>query len=485
VTPKQPRLRTLLHLAWPATLSFLLNNTYRINDQYWIQALGTEAQAAIGAMMFVAIMTFALYCLSASGTLALVARYEGANLPEERDRVARHALLFAFLIGVTMMLVGPFLIEPITGLMNLSDGARAHAGDYLRGFFQLAPPMVMILALDHIFIGRGATIVPMLMQITAVALNFVLNPILIYGRTLQETIQVSGIQRFPGIDYAAELAVRWDLQPLGLEGASLATGMSRLLALTIGLCILRFGFGMPLWFKRLPNFKVIGQIARISRPVSWSISVYAGVYWVLYALVLSRLDESVQAGFGIGFQVFEGLAFPTYLGIAMAGSSLVGRALGARDPELAMGWVALSRRAGYASGLLFMLLFWLGAAPLAGVFAEDPDVLRQTIIYAHVLAFSQLFVAMETVNEKVLLGSGYTRPITVITLVGNTMRIPFAYLFAITMGGAGAGVYWAINISTYFKAFAYRRVVQQGAWLEHKLENLASLSDEPVPPLEA
>ncbi|MFT6364331.1 MAG: Na+-driven multidrug efflux pump, partial [Planctomycetota bacterium] len=66
-------------MAWPATLSFLLNNSYRINDQFWIKGLGADAQSAIGAMMYVAIMTFALYYFSAGGTLALVSRAEGAK----------------------------------------------------------------------------------------------------------------------------------------------------------------------------------------------------------------------------------------------------------------------------------------------------------------------------------------------------------------------------------------------------------------------
>lgn len=482
MTEGRTRLRTLLTLAWPATLSYLLNNTYRINDQYWIQGLGAEAQAAIGAMMFVAIMTFALYCLPASGTLSLVARHEGAEEPFERDRVARHALVLGLGVGLVVMAVGPLLIDTLVGLLGQEGAAAVHAAGYLRGFFAFAPAMVMILALDHIFIGRGYTIVPMLLQVVAVALNFLLNPILIYGRDLAATLETTGLAHFPGIGLAAELATSLDLAPRGLEGAALATGCSRALALVIGLCVLRFKFGMPLWFKRVPEAVILTRIVRISLPVSWSIAVYAGVYWVLFNLVLSKLDVAVTAGFGIGFQVFEGLAFPTYLGVAMAGSSLVGRALGARDQGLALAWVDVARRAGHALGVFYALLFLIGARWLAPVFTDDPAVLEQVLVYTGVLAFSQFFVAMETVNEKVLLGSGYTRPISGITFVGNGLRIPLAYVFALTWGGGGAGVYWAINVTTYIKALAYRWIVQQRKWLELKLESGAepSAPTEPI-----
>ena len=68
------RTRELLGLAWPAVLSYILNNTYRINDQFWIQGLGAEAQAAVGATFFLQILNFAFVFLSVGGTLALVSR---------------------------------------------------------------------------------------------------------------------------------------------------------------------------------------------------------------------------------------------------------------------------------------------------------------------------------------------------------------------------------------------------------------------------
>ena len=41
-------LKSLLWLAIPAMISALLNNAYRIIDQYAVQWIGTDAQAAVG-----------------------------------------------------------------------------------------------------------------------------------------------------------------------------------------------------------------------------------------------------------------------------------------------------------------------------------------------------------------------------------------------------------------------------------------------------
>ena len=73
-------------------------------------------------------------------------------------------------------------------------------------------------------------------------------------------------------------------------------------------------------------------------------------------------------------------------------------------------------------------------------------------------------------------GSRNGCPISFVTFVGNGLRIPLAYVFALTWGGGGAGVYWAVNVTTYLKAFAYRAIVERGKWLQHRLSE-----DEPEP----
>ncbi|MFT6715165.1 MAG: putative MATE family efflux protein [Planctomycetota bacterium] len=453
----------VLRLAWPATLSFLLNNSYRINDQFWIKGLGADAQSAIGAMMYVAIMTFALYYFSAGGTLALVSRAEGAKDRSLRNSISRHAILLAITIGILVSIFGPMLVPTITAAMQLDGGIGVHAAAYLDAFFMMAPAMVIIIATDHIFIARGYTIVPMLLQLVAVSCNYFLNPILIYGVGSPEVM--ANYPNVPGLEAAMAVAAYFDIQGSGLHGAAMATGLSRLVASSLALILLHFVFDTPLnrWGK--PVFSLLKKMAVIAAPVSWSIAVYAGVYWLLYAFVLSELDDAVKAALGIGFQVFDGVSFPVFLGIGLAGSSLVGRSLGANDPDQCLIWVRTVRRTGYAAGAIFTLVFIFAAPSVISIFTSDPAVADAARTYAFVIGLSQIFVAVECVNEKVLSGSGHTMPIAPITLIGNLIRLPIAYTMALTFGMGAAGVWWAINLSTAFKALAYRRVVQKREWL--------------------
>lgn len=451
--------REVLRLAWPAVLSYVLNNAYRMNDQFWVQGLGGDAQAALGATFFVAIMNFSVVFLAAGGTLALIARATGAGDPEARQSVARHALLFGVTIGAVLTLFGTFATETIVSWLGLQSNVAALGADYLGALYAVILPLAVVPALDHVFIGWGDTKTPMRLLCLAVGLNYFLNPILIYGADA-----AAAVPGAPLAGVSASIAEALGIEGLGIRGAAYATGGSRLISVSIGLVILRTRRGVPLLGSLRPKLSRLRAIASISAPMSVSIATYAGVYWAVLALVLSRLDPAATAGLGVGFTVFEGAAYPCYLGVSIATASLVGRNLGAGNPDGAWGVIRSARAIGRVLGVTMALAFWFVAPLLAPLFTEDAGVLRETIRYCSVLAFSQYWVSVETINEKVLLGAGYTRPIMLISMTGNLLRIPLAFVLAVTLDHGAAGVWWAINLTTYFKAGLCWWTVQRGLW---------------------
>ena len=464
---RSERTWSLVHLAWPTALSYILNNAYRINDQFWIQGLGDEAQAAIGATFFVQVLNFAAIFLAVGGTLALVSRRTGARDAAGRDAVSRHALGMGLVLGAGLAAVSLPIVPRIVGALGLVGEPAAHGVDYLATLYWFLPSLALFPVLDAIFIGRGNTRVPMALQACAVVLNYVLNPLLIYGPRAGEEVSA------PGAAVIAALAADLGIEGQGIAGAAMATGIARTSVVLIGFCVLRFGLGTDLLGGRSTSWGAawssVRRIARISGPPALSIAIYALAYWGLLGLVLGRLDHTVTAGLGLGFQVFEGLAFPCYLGVSIAGASLVGRELGAGNREGVLEAVGSTRFVARVLGLGFAAAFWFGGTYLVPVFTEDAGVARETLGYVHVLALSQYWVAVEAVNERVLLGSGRTGPILWISPLGNLLRVPLAWVLATGLGHGAAGVWWAINLTTYLKAFLFWRNVQAGAWLEEAL----------------
>lgn len=435
--------RDLLHLAWPSIASFVCQSSYRVNDQYWVQGLGPEAHAALAPSTFVLVFNFSIFFLSVAGSMSLVARATGARSPEERDRVVRHALALGIAIAAGLGLVGILLADRIAPAFGLEGTTAALCTEYLRTIYWVTIPLALAPLVETIFIAMGDTRVPLVLQVLAVVTNLILNPCLILG---------------------------WGPFPaMGMTGAALATGLSRTLSAVLGLALLPRLHGVRLRGVGRIERRRLGQILRIGFPSAISISIYAAVYFVLIDLVLAPLGNPVLGGFAIGFNAFEGVAFPVYLGLSIAGSSLVGRNLGAGALDLAEQAVRSLQRVGLVAGLLGTLAFLSLGSVLVPQFTPDPDTAREAMGYVVILAFSQVFVAMEAVHEKVLLGAGHTSPIFWVSVPGNLLRIPLAWVLAGPLGLGAAGVWWAINLSTLAKAGAYFAFVKAGRWRTPRL----------------
>ncbi len=453
------RVRLLIALAWPIAISYLLQNSYRINDQFWVQGLGPEAHAAMGAALFVAIMNFALGFLPAGGALALCSRAFGARDEARFASLARHALLFALLVGGAMAAVGPALTPWITGVLGLEGSQAEMAEAYLIALYLVAPAQTVALIVEFLFLSRGRTVVPMVLQAIAIVLNFLWTPWLVYGPRAAEALP------FPGAGVAAWLASATGTPELGIAGAAWATGLARLTTAGLGLVLFAMLYRIGPFGGMRPRLGRMLELARISLPVCFSIALYAGVYWALLALVLRQLPMEVTAGLGLGFQIFEGLAYPSFLALGMAAASLVGRYLGAGDSQAVLETVASARVIGRWLGLGAALAFLFGGSLLGPLFTDDPRVLRELVLYVVILAFSQYQVAVETVNERILLGAGRTRSIPWISGIGNALRIPLGWALAIGAGLGGPGVWWAINLTTWLKSWLFWREVRRGDWL--------------------
>jgi putative MATE family efflux protein len=431
--------RGVLLLALPAIFSFLLNNGYRINDQYWVQGLGPEAHAALGACTPILIMNFAAVFLAIGGALPLVARATGAGRKGERDEVIRHALVLGGIIALFLCIVGWSLTPTVTGFLDVDGDTAALANRYLRFIYLGILPLVTAPIIDNIFIGMGNTKVPMILQSLAVVCNLVLNPLFIYGAG--------------------------SFEGLGIEGAALATCLSRAITTVLGLLVLRRMYGVHFLEGGPPRVRRLLNMVRLGLPMGLTIAFFSGVYLVLLALVISRLGRDVVGAFGIGFNTFESISFPFFLGIGLAGSSLVGRSLGAGDEAAAWKTVATVRRLGRLAGVTAALFFWFGGRWIAPLFTDDPGVLEETLRYVSILAFSQPFVAEEIVNEKILYGAGHPLAIFLISAPVNLLRIPQAWLLSQPLGLAAGGVWWAINATTYLKAGLFYWMVRRGQWI--------------------
>lgn len=420
----------VVRLALPAMASAVLNNTFRVIDQYAVGHISTAAQAAVGSTIFVLIANYGVHLLVAGGAGPLVARATGAGDEALAARATGTALVAAVGVALLVGLPAAWCAPELAALLGLSGETAENATTFLRWILALGAPLALGPVIDAVLIARGRTGLMMALQVSAAVLNFGLNVLFIQGFGL------------------------------GVRGAALATVVSRTLTGAVGVWVL-----LRLLRPRVAADGTLRRMVRIGAPISVNYFAYAGVYFLLLRVAISPLGPTVNAALGIGFSALEGLTYPMFLGLSVAVSSLVGRRLGAAEPEQATAAARLAFPLATGLGLAASALFFFGARPLCGIFTDDPATLEQAVLYAQVLAMSQLAVSWEALAEGVLSGAGDSRTIFWLSAPINVIRVPLAWWFAHVLGGGAAGVWWAINVTSYGKALAKGVAAARGRWV--------------------
>lgn len=425
-------LRPLLALAIPSAIFTFLTNGFRIVDQYFIQAVSVEAQAAIGSSVFVLIFTYATFELLAAGAGPLIARATGALDPAARRALLGEAIFGALLLTVILMVLGALGTPLITQTLGLEGQAAIECNQYLRAIFLTVLPLVLTPLVDQAFISMGLARPPLLLHALSLGLNIVLTPLLIHNAGL------------------------------GIVGAALASNIARGIGTGIGLLLLKQITGLT--FEDLKPRGQLRRILRIGTPMALGTAFFAIVYWALLKTSVSPLGTHVNAALGIGFSALEGCTWPVFHGLSLGAASLAGRHLGARRPDLARQIFYTALPLATLLGLAASLTFFFAGEFLTALFTDDIAVHRAATEYAVILAASQLFLAWEALSEGILAGAGDTRTVFWYSTPFNLIRIPLAWLLAFPMGFEAAGVWWAINLTTYAKALFKGWAVWQGHW---------------------
>lgn len=422
----------LVRLAAPAAASGILNNAFRVIDQYAAGSIGTDAQAAIGACTFVLIAFWAVTALVAMGAGPLVARATGAGDLALRSRIFGGSLTTAITIGAVSGVTLYALAHPIASALGLEGEVGNNGAVFLRTLAIGGPLLALAPLLDAVLVALGRTGVMMALQVGAAVLNALLNVVF---------IQVLG---------------------MGVEGTALATVIARAITGVLGVWVV--------WRVLEPRIAdlwpdaTLRRVARIGAPITLNTLWYATVYFLLLRVAITPLGSATTAALGIGFSALEGITYPMFLGISLGVSSLVGRHLGAGQPEQAERAAILGFPLALGLGVTAALVFYFGARPLTGLFTDDPEVLAAAMVYARTLAWSQIFVSVEALAEGVLQGAGHTRPVFWLSAPMNALRVPLAWFFAFPLGGGAEGVWWAINVTSLLKAVGKGIVAARGGW---------------------
>lgn len=414
--PRKPELRQLLRLSFPIVTVQVGIMVMGVVDTIMVGRLSAEALAAtaIGHVYFFIAAIFAMGALMALDPL--VSQAVGANDRLAIRRAVQRGLVLAFVLSVIGSIFLAFS-EPVLRLARQPSEIVPLAALYDRILIPGLPPLLTFVVLRQTLQSMTRMRAILITILIANVLNVVLNWVLIFGK--------------------------FGIPQLGVAGAAWATTISRFIMLA-GLLAFAWRDLRPLL---VPFDRSAFQLAPITRMLTLGAPI--GVHSLLeysafgvVSLLMGLLGTVEIAGHQIAINLAS-LTFMVPMGVAQAGSVLIGQAVGRGDDDGARRAAGASVLSGAGFMILTAILFLSLPALLASIYTTDLAVLALATVLIQIAGVFQIFDGLQVVGAGVLRGIGDTRVPMFAGLVGFWLiGMPIsAYLGFFTPLGA-PGLWW-------------------------------------------
>jgi len=451
-------LKSLLTLALPIVFGNLLQTGYQLVDAYWVGRLGANAVAAVAVCFPINFLLVALGSgFSVAGSV-LVAQNFGARNLKMVNHIAAQSLVLETGLALALT-VGAYAASPyILHLMGAGPDIFELANQFQRVLFWGLTFNFGFLMFQALMRGVGEVKIPLYINLATLGLNFVLDPLFIYG---------------------------WGPVPgLGVAGSATATIITQALSVAAGLVVLLRGrSGIQLSFKGFrPDWALMGRVFRLGAPSSVDLSARALGLSMLTTLA-AGFGTAVLATYGIGSRIIA-LAIIPALGISLACSTLVAQNVGARNLPRALQTANYALGVSFTTLLVLSGLIWLAARPLVGFFLQgDPVVSEQAVAFVRIASLSLCFTGVQQTVSGAFRGVGNTLSAMVLTITGIwVLQFPVAWYLSHHTGLGFRGIWWSFVVANVGIAVVAGLWYWRGHWHSRELADpLQKQVDKAVP----
>lgn len=435
----------ILNISFPAIIEMSLNTLVGIIDTLMISyIIGKEGLSAAGYANQIIFSLIFIFTSFNAGATAMISRYFGEKNYPRLNKVFGMNISLNISIAILATFFSFVLAEQVMSIFDMEQEVLEMSISYFK-----------IVSLGQIFLffsfaaaaslrGVSDTKTPMIITGIANLINIVGNYVL-----------MTGFAFFPN---------------LGMDGAAVATTISRVIAALLYLKILLKGRNhLQLSIK---NLQLESKIFK----TLWNLSYTAGLEQIFMqfsflasGLFVSYLDTTAEATYRILLNI-ESLALMPAIGLGIAASALVGRALGEKDKEKAFKTGYISGVLGVSCGILIGSLFLIFPELTVRIFSNDINIIeyaKSSLLY---VAIDQPFLAFVVIISSTLRGAGDTRTVMIL----NALRqwagvIPLCY-WLIMYTNTGVKSVWLSEIIVFsiFCIILFKRF-KKGKWVNIKI----------------
>jgi len=436
---------SVLRMGLPSMIGFGAASIYDIVDMFWVSRLPGAPVAALTFFFPFLWVISSVNMIAGAGSIAVIARRYGEKDAEGSEAAIKEAILLKLLLALGVGLLGALLLEPALRLIGTSSEAWAQAVSYgrvyLLGLWASFSSYTLFTALR----GVGDPNRAMVLMLSGVLVNLVLDPLLIFG-----------IGPFPR---------------MGISGAALATVLAYAFTFGVGLLIflrghsavrLRVRGGPPLSWQRMGRMMAIGFPSGIN-----SLSFSLGRTAIMPIIALYGTE--VVAGYGMA-QRLMGFGIMLVVGMGLGLSALIGQNIGAGKLERAWQTSLRSLQFSGAAMALFAAVLLIFADGIAAAFFDDPARLIAASRTLRIIALALPFIGVGIMLEMSCSGAGENRvPLLFSALHTWLLQFPLMLLVAKVLDWSYERLWFAMALSSALPPFFFWIYFRRRTWMKRQV----------------
>lgn len=422
------RRQRILGLALPIIGGMVSQNLLNIVDTAMVGFLGDSALAAVGLGGFVVFMCQALILGISTGVQSSAARKKGEGRVDRAAAILNTALLLVLVVAPIFSLILMQIVPTLFPYLNSDAAVIEHGVPYLEWRLGAIVFVGMNFAFRGYWNALDMSRVYMTTLILMHACNIVLNYVLIFGNFGAPAYGVAGAGMASAISMAIGTAIYF---VLGCRHAA------------------KDGF-----LKGLATRQETASLIRISLPAGLQQLFFSAglvaMFWIIGKVGTPELAAANVLITVLLFAILPGLA----MGIACA--TLVGQALGRKEPEDAYQWAWDVAKVTAVLLTVLGIPMWLIPDLVSSVFIHNPETRELARWPMRLIGLTMPVEAMVFVFMHALLGAGDARRVMLVGIGSQWLLfLPLAYFFGPVLGFGLFTIWLLQGGSRALSAFMY------------------------------
>lgn len=437
--------RALLTLAIPIIFGQLLQTAYQTTDAFWVGRIGAHAVAAVSISFPVTFLVIAMGAGLGIAGATLTAQYMGAGRQDMVNHVAAQTMVMVTITSVVLGTLGFIATPYLLTLLGVEPDVYHAALGFMRISFVGIVFVFIYSMFQALMRGVGQTKLPLLIVLGTVLLNFILDPLFIFGYGI--------------------------VPAMGVKGAALATMITQAIAAAIGMGVfLRGRNDIQLTLSNLKvDLRYVKRAFLLGFPSSIELST-RGLSLIALSFLVASFGTSTLASYGIGSNVIQVILIPA-MGLSMAVSTLVGQNIGAGNFDRAARATKLGAIWGFTMLSCVGMLAFITADHIVSFFIpDDAAVIARGAYFIRVMCLAWGGIGIQLSIIAAFRASGNMLNAMVLALVSQWMILfPLAYILSKHTTLGAEGIWWAFPTTNILVAIVAVCWFSTGSWREKRL----------------